>query len=184
MAVCPLYLTNVLNGVYYYYCQSCDNPSQFVSGNDTMAHQTGINCQPAGNCRQPISYSAKAWGRKLGHTPGDNCKKYGLDSIGYLKSPYDIDLSPLTRIKNRFIAEYPEDFKIGDVPYKRRLVCLFQLEVAGHEFKSEELFIGHEIKPESATPAIKCKKISEEDHYHLIQEDLSGEDYHILVKKK
>jgi hypothetical protein len=44
--LCPMRLTSVVNGVYYYDCLSCLNGVSHgsVGGHDTRAHTTGVNC--------------------------------------------------------------------------------------------------------------------------------------------
>jgi hypothetical protein len=203
MPLCPLALTGVSNGVYYYYCFTCPGGTP-AGGPDTRMHSTGVNCS---NILDPMKLiGSKALAAVAPQSAsnstviepillGDDAKVKGLPAYADFSQPIG-----KTFLNASWSVSATEDPKGTVATYKDpkgadRKVRLFTIEVLVAIDPilgpTRLLFqVGQEVDPKDSTGAPTVKKANhksaDSDFHHHIQlaEAADTRDFHVLLKRK
>jgi hypothetical protein len=192
--LCPLSLTSVVNGVYYYHCLNCDQGGSPCGGQDTRSHTTGISC----SCILDPIYSIKR-GRTVQKVKAHevicfrDAVNNGMDGppITFNKADFDVYVAPDGVTVLDLDKNIQATYRYKGRPINARL---FRVQVTLLSGRVLTYHLGQELdNQQGIKPYIvyACTLDGDGDNqgrcHHRIQPDGSPDLYHVLVtppKKK
>jgi hypothetical protein len=210
MALCPLFLTAKINGIYYYYCLDCSvTPPSATGAQDTREHKTGVNCSnildpmlkiipsPDTSTIQAVRAPTGATATVVGDVPVSNSDPTGSGiAVG---SAFDahfddhkIALAPLgVVLEHHKNKKFKAKFKLSDG--SERSVRLFSIRVSwvtDTGQKTDILRVGQELADPTPDPpgsdALKeyAEDVATDSRVKFVKITLkdTGGVYYVLLK--
>jgi len=209
MALCPIYLSAQINGIFYYYCQDCGSMG-FVGAQDTRKHTTGVNCSnildpmlqlatPAGKSKiHAAKAKVVATATAVGDVPvsSSDSTDSGLAVGSAFDANFDdhkIALAPLGVVLDHHKSKkFKTRFKLSDGSVRSaRLFSIRVSWVTNAGQKTDILRVGQELEnPNEDPPGADAMKEDAEDvdtdssvKFVAITLKDTGGVYHVLLKK-